>query len=67
MRRPCAGPQTPATITNGDTLVGWTIGGGIEAALTRNWLLRGEYRYADYGTQSYTVAGNFGVTPVVST
>jgi outer membrane protein OmpA-like peptidoglycan-associated protein len=32
-----------------DTLVGWTAGAGIEIALSPNWSLGAEYRYADYG------------------
>ncbi|UVO29433.1 outer membrane protein [Bradyrhizobium arachidis] len=31
------------------TKVGWTVGGGLEWMLAQRWLLRGEYRYADYG------------------
>lgn len=31
---------------------GWTIGGGVEAAVTRNILVRAEYRYTDYGRVS---------------
>lgn len=31
------------------TLIGWTAGAGLEWMLPRNWLLRGEYRYADFG------------------
>ena len=31
------------------TLTGWTIGGGIEQKFG-SWLLRGEYRYSDYGS-----------------
>jgi outer membrane immunogenic protein len=32
---------------------GWTVGGGIEYAVTNNWSIRTEYRYTDYGTVSY--------------
>jgi outer membrane immunogenic protein len=31
------------------TRVGWTVGGGVEYAITNNWSLRAEYRYTDYG------------------
>jgi outer membrane immunogenic protein len=36
--------------TNGAWRPGWTVGGGLEWKLAQNWLLRGEYRYSDYGT-----------------
>ena len=36
------------------TKVGWTVGGGAEMLLWSNWLLRAEYRYADYGNISHT-------------
>lgn len=40
--------------TDGAWLPGWTVGGGVEWRLAQiglpNWLLRGEYRYADFGT-----------------
>ena len=32
---------------------GWTIGGGLEYALSQNWFLRGEYLYVDLGDYSY--------------
>lgn len=32
------------------SVAGWTIGGGIEYAITNNWTARAEYRYADYGS-----------------
>jgi outer membrane immunogenic protein len=42
-----------------DTIaVGWTIGGGVEAALTDNVSARVEYRYSDFGTDSFSVAGS---------
>ncbi|MFD1333444.1 outer membrane protein [Methylopila musalis] len=35
------------------TRVGWTVGGGVEAALSANWRVHAEYRYADFGSKSY--------------
>jgi outer membrane immunogenic protein len=40
------------TSTASETRVGWTLGAGIEGMFARNWLVRGEYRFADYGTMS---------------
>ncbi len=31
---------------------GWTVGGGIEYAVTNNWSVGVEYRYTDFGTLS---------------
>ncbi len=46
----------PATIENSATKPGWTVGGGLETALSGNWLARGEYRYADFGTSPFTIS-----------
>jgi outer membrane immunogenic protein len=51
----------PYQQTNSATLAGWTVGGGIETMLPDKWLLRAEYRYADFGTWTT----NFGGTPVI--
>jgi outer membrane immunogenic protein len=40
------------TQTNAATLRGWTAGAGAEWKFAPKWVLRGEYRYADYGTKS---------------
>jgi outer membrane immunogenic protein len=40
------------------TRVGYTVGGGIEYAVTTQWSLRAEYRYTDFGT--YTDVLNNG-------
>ena len=32
------------------TRVGWTVGGGIQYAVTNNWSVRAEYRFTDFGT-----------------
>jgi outer membrane immunogenic protein len=31
------------------TRAGWTVGGGLEYAVTNNWSVRAEYRYSDFG------------------
>jgi outer membrane immunogenic protein len=51
----CNGNTSPAcsfsgTQTDGTWKPGWTVGGGLEWKLAQNWLLRGEYRYSDFGT-----------------
>ncbi|MBT9289192.1 outer membrane protein [Prosthecodimorpha staleyi] len=40
-----------------DTLIGWTAGGGLEYAVTKNISLRAEYLYSDYGTSNVSYAG----------
>ena len=42
-------PFAVKTQTDRHTLAGWTVGGGIERKFGA-WLLRGEYRYSDFGT-----------------
>jgi outer membrane immunogenic protein len=39
---------------------GWTIGGGIEYAITGNWSIRAEYRYADFGHFADATPNTFG-------
>jgi len=33
-----------------DTLTGWTVGAGLEYKMDKNWHLRVQYRYTDYGS-----------------
>jgi outer membrane immunogenic protein len=40
------------------TRVGWTLGGGVEYALTNNITIRGEYLYADLGKSNFNSLGN---------
>lgn len=40
-----------------DTLIGWTAGGGLEYALTKNVSVRGEYLYSDFGSQTVRYPG----------
>jgi outer membrane immunogenic protein len=37
------------------SLQGYSVGGGVEYAVTSNFLLRAEYLYDDYGQQTYNV------------
>jgi outer membrane immunogenic protein len=57
-----------------DLKTGWTAGGGVEWALNRNWTVKGEYLYMDFGSVSaasiptYTsLVAPFTRTNVVST
>jgi outer membrane immunogenic protein len=43
------------SVSNGR--VGWTVGGGVDYAITNNWSVRAEYRYTDYGRFSDAAAG----------
>ena len=49
--------------SDSSTQVGWTLGGGVEAAVTNNVTARLEYRYTDLGEDSYSTApGKVGFT-----
>lgn len=45
-------PCGPATleVNREDTLTGWTVGGGIEHAISSKWSVKAEYLYYDFGT-----------------
>ncbi|WP_375624595.1 MULTISPECIES: porin [unclassified Bartonella] len=40
------------------TMVGFTVGGGVDFAMTDNVLLRAEYRYSDFGKKAFVKDGN---------
>ena len=48
----CLAPRAQAV---SNVLAGWTVGGGLEWMVTPQWLLRGEYRYADFGRTDNTL------------
>ena len=57
------GAQTGLTTYSGSQAkyrFGWTVGGGVEYALSDNWFLRGEYLYVDLGKYSYTSPNSAG-------
>ncbi len=43
------------------THVGWTLGAGVEGAITENIVARGEYLYAGYGKENYNKINAKGV------
>jgi outer membrane immunogenic protein len=45
------------------TRVGWTVGGGVEYAVTDNWSVRAEYRYTDFGHTTNFLVNAFPVYP----
>ena len=65
----CNGNTSPAcnfsaSSTTSTTLPGYTVGGGLEWKLMQNWLIRGEYRYSDYGTWKPNFFQNSGIIEV---
>jgi len=54
----------PHNESDSKTLLGWTVGGGIEQKLSANWLVRLDYRYADYGTYNQLFFNAFSRAPL---
>jgi outer membrane immunogenic protein len=50
--------------TQSKRLLGWTAGGGIEWKVWQNLLLRGEYRFSDFGTWNPVFFLNNGIAEV---
>jgi outer membrane immunogenic protein len=47
------------------TKVGWTVGGGVEYALSQAWSVKAEYLYVDLGDEQITTHNlNAGVFPL---
>lgn len=47
----CVPASRVMTTSPSDDRIGWTVGVGIEYAVTPNWSLKGEYNYMDFGTE----------------
>ncbi|EJF91689.1 outer membrane protein [Bartonella tamiae] len=59
------GAQTSKEVyaSNRKSMTGYTVGGGVEYALTDHILLRSEYRYTDYGRKGIKIDGDQFITP----
>jgi outer membrane immunogenic protein len=63
------GVQAPALAWAGsktETKLGYTVGAGVEYALTNNWTLKGEYLYYDLGKNNVAATGNGAVRSVAA-
>jgi outer membrane immunogenic protein len=58
--------QAPGLAQSTSTQAGWTLGGGLEAALTTNWTAKVEYLYVDLGSFNCGLNCGAGVTNNVS-
>lgn len=45
-------PNAPNNFSSSKTRSGWTVGGGIEHMLSRNWTVKVEALYADFGSST---------------
>ena len=52
-----AGGPSTFNYDHSDTLVGWTVGAGVEYALNQSWSLKAEYQHFDFGSISYSYSG----------
>jgi outer membrane immunogenic protein len=65
---PCACAQSPFGESSSSKHAGWTIGGGLEWMFARNFTVKGEYLYYDFGSVTYAgptaLNNNATTTPV---
>jgi outer membrane immunogenic protein len=58
----CGNPAFGSSGQLSDSLVGWTVGGGLEWMFMPNWSAKVEYLYYDLGNVTYSA----GVSPVIA-
>jgi outer membrane immunogenic protein len=47
------GTLGPSAVKHSGVQMGWTVGAGVETMLTSNWMVRGQYRFSDFGYPSF--------------
>jgi outer membrane immunogenic protein len=57
--KPSPAAEASTSIQTSNTLVGWTLGAGIEWKFLPAWSLKAEYLYIDIGNPSNTLAYNY--------
>jgi outer membrane immunogenic protein len=55
--RDTVAPSTGGAGTGSTTRTGWTVGGGVEYAITEHWIGRVEYDYLKFASKGLTFAG----------
>lgn len=55
-------PPLTTDATKRATYTGWTVGGGVEFAITQNWLIKSEYQFMDFGQKSISAVASDGIT-----
>ncbi|WP_455478755.1 outer membrane protein [Bartonella sp. B10] len=50
---PVTATRSAQVLNDTTTMVGYTVGGGVDFAMTDNILLRAEYRYSDFGKKKF--------------
>ena len=55
-----SGPGFSVEVT--DNFVGWTVGGGVEYAVTDNITVKGEYLYVDFGAADFDTGVDINLT-----
>jgi outer membrane immunogenic protein len=53
-------PNLVATYSASETRWGWTVGTGIEYAITANWSAKVQYNFMDFGTKELTIVAPTG-------
>jgi len=54
--------RNSTTLWKSKNLTGWTVGAGLEYKMNKNWHVRVQYRYSDYGSATF----NYNTQPAFS-